>query len=326
MRPERSDGYHFLAEALSEPPDWLALPGRDWPLTQVMAAACGGAGGASNDVQAGLQSALRALESVPPGSLEERRTRYQALLSSPGSSELWMNEAGALTGRMLGDATWDVARWYQAAGLEISGAEQPDDIVLELAFLSYLSASVAAEIRQNEQVFLQQHALRWMPQLGSRLVALCDPVYAPVGQALSAWLAFAQDGEAQVTPFGGEGSQPAVRSCRPSVSPACSLCMGCVAACSREALRVQENSQTTRLVLLADACNGCGQCAAACPQAALCMQDPPIPAGHGWQVLFASPRQLCIRCGAPLVSQAELQYVSQILNHPDWLAVCPDCR
>ena len=309
--PLRSDVYHFLAEALSEPPDWLALPGSDWPLTRAAASFTDQYPAARER----LAPALEALEAVPPGRLEERQKVFKSLLSSPG---LWLNEAGALSGRLLNDATWEIERRYNDAGLEIPGAELPDHASLELEFLSFLSAAEHADWHLAEAPFLKQHAGRWLPELGRQLSASRDAVYSPIGKLLTAWLALVLSDEKR-TPFRDTVLQP-------QVSAACILCMVCLSACPVEAIRVQESPQVTRLVLLSEDCHGCGECAQSCDHGAITMAAAEEYVGGSWQVLFASPRGVCLQCGAPLVSEAELSYVSSILGHRSWINSCPDCR
>jgi nitrate reductase assembly molybdenum cofactor insertion protein NarJ/NAD-dependent dihydropyrimidine dehydrogenase PreA subunit len=309
-----SDVFHFLAEALSDPPDWLALPGCEWPLTAAAAAVIE----ANPAAWEGLAAAVKSLEEVKPASLEDRQRGYEAMLAVSGRSGLWMNEAGALSGRMLGDETWEVERWYRAAGLEIPGAELPDHASLELEFLAYLSADIGEDVLEVSNAFLEQHAGRWLPQLGGRLVKSGDPVYAPIGGMLRSVLKLASVHEAR--------PQAASYPQRPKVSPACTLCMACISACPREVLRIKESPEFTRLVLLAADCDGCGQCAERCEFGALQMMETSAPPAKGWQILFESPRDTCMRCGAALASRAELDYVSTILDHPTWLSLCPDCR
>ncbi len=370
MIPENfSDIYHFLAEALSEPPDWLAWPGSGWPL----ALAFSEVSSASPAARERLEPAILSMEAVKAGSPAERRERYADLMTASASAGIWWNEAGATRGQMLGEVTWEVERWYRAAGLEIPGTELPDHASLELAFLAYLANTEQAEMRRAGQAFLRQHAGRWLPHLGRQLAMTGDPVYAPVGQALYSWLAWVMlDGKGADKPMrqpksgwgavwkfpikrvdwitaGAQrgGCQSMVRDRTatprrsskprltisiakdrqiPSIGPSCNLCMGCLAACPREAIRVQENADVTRLVLASEHCDGCVQCARRCERGALRMAPAGDPPPQGWHILFESPRDRCIQCGSPLVSQAEMQYVSEILGHPGWLALCQNCR
>ncbi len=314
METQRADLYHFLAEALSDPPDWLALPGSQWPLT----AAAENLASAAPLARKGLDPGLALVKTIQAAALETRRQQYTACFNTTAGRSVWLNEAGAINGRMLGDETWQVARWYQAAGLEIPGAELPDHASIELEFLAFLAASELAESRQLEQAFLQQHAGRWLPQLGRILEQSGDLVYGPIGQLLQACLALA----------GGKSAAPPQVSAQhiPLVSQGCTFCMACLAACPREALRVQETQQVTRLVLSPEDCNGCGQCAGVCAPGALQIRAREGQLEAGWQVLFESRREVCPQCGAPFASQAELNYVAEILGHPAWLAFCPDCR
>ena len=64
----RSELYTALAEALADPPDWLALPGSQWPLVSIVR-------------ELGLRSsdacqAVEKMERIPAEPLEIRRERY----------------------------------------------------------------------------------------------------------------------------------------------------------------------------------------------------------------------------------------------------------
>jgi ferredoxin len=85
----------------------------------------------------------------------------------------------------------------------------------------------------------------------------------------------------------------------------------------------------TALALRIDRCTGCGKCTRVCPEGALCMaeNDFAVPAFvDGKIILRQSPRAACKACGLPMISQAELAYLSACLEDPAWLAYCPGCR
>src|SRR5919108_55069 len=77
LRAEARAGlYHALAEALADPPQWLAGPGRTWPLFE-----------AALDCAAFSEAARLAvamLAEVPAEAPARRRARYVALFAGPG--------------------------------------------------------------------------------------------------------------------------------------------------------------------------------------------------------------------------------------------------
>ena len=357
MNAFRSDLYRLLAEALAEPPEWLAWPGREWPLFEA-------ALGAARESQAARQ-AVEALLAIGAEPLDTRRARYAELFWGQGSLSTSLYESGMLSGKILSEGTFEVERWYRAAGLAVAGAELADHASNELAFLAFLSelgdpdapddspactgegeeegSEKAAAALSIEKSFLQQHAARWLPLLGKRMAASGDPVYAPVGQLLAGWLVET----CQVLQVPGFEAAP--RRLKPaafvpgmvedphSLAPSpegrrgegglCTLCSFCVQSCRSGALSIRENEEVTALVLAVGLCSGCGKCVRACEQKALQMQ----PAGAqdaeaGAKILKQSERAVCKACGARMVSLAELAFVSERLGSPGWLDYCPECR
>ena len=142
--PLRADLYHALAEALAEPPEWLAEPGGDWPLCEIavrLAPASAAAG-----------RAIQSLAEIQAEPLAVRRARYAAL-----RPRLCLYESEALTGRAFGEAVLAVERYYRAAGLEVVGAELPDHASVELAFLAHVTAHGARDVERD---FLTRRAGR----------------------------------------------------------------------------------------------------------------------------------------------------------------------
>ena len=109
MTALRADLYHALAEALGDPPEWLALPGCEWPLFESAARL------APSSVAA--RRAVEALVRVGAESLTARRVRYAALFAGSGRPRLWLYESAHVSGRLLGPETLAVERLYRAAGL-----------------------------------------------------------------------------------------------------------------------------------------------------------------------------------------------------------------
>lgn len=302
--PDRADLYAMLAETLAEPPDWMSLPGREWPLYPSVAAL-------ASEFQVASHH-LDCLASIPPEAIHLRRERYAALFAS-GKPRYWLYESAALTGRVLGPRTFEVAKLYQAAGLEIVGAELPDHVSLELAFLSRLVGS------PREKRFLDRHAA-WMIALGRSLSRSGDQVYAPLGALLSDWLGAAF---ARPAPAGKQGKAVAVPTLLDPQD--CTLCGFCAQVCPPRALRVLEDAENTNLVLDTAACIHCGKCEKVCEFHVLKMGTPPAGAA-GQVILRQSPQVGCRHCGQPVVSQAELDYIISQIGEAAWQHLCLDCR
>ncbi len=308
---ERAEMYSALAEVMAEPPQWMSLPGREWPLYELAV---------------GLMShspAVAALGAIQAESLPERQARYAALTGCQLAScqpRFWLSESAFLNGRILGDATFAVARAYSQAGLQVQGSQLPDGAATELAFLAFL---VEQNERAPEQAFLDQHATRWLPALGQAMAEGDDPVYAAIGQLLADWLNHLP------VPVAAPVVSSAVRLPVLLDAPACSLCGFCAQRCPTGALTVRETDLETGLVLLASACTSCGRCVRACEmkpsllsmQVATAEQLSAQPV-----VLRLSERVACTQCGKPMVSRAELDFVISRIGHPTWLDLCEDCR
>ena len=316
MKDRRADLYLALAEALGEPPPWLARRGLEWPLYRHAVALA--------PASTGVARTLPALAQVGEEPPAARQARYRALFSGEGRPRFWLYESLYRSGRLLGPETQAVAQLYAVAGLQIADGELPDHATLELAFLAYLARQPSLNPahahcwRQLERQFLKNHAGRWLPALGRGLVATNDPVYAPIGGLLTAWL------EEQVRrPVGRRGARslPQVREA------ACTLCGFCVQVCPSRALEIEEDGRETALSLVEDRCTGCGRCTQQCESGAmtLCVSDTVTGNGRRRR-LRRSPRVSCRGCARPMVSRAELDFVAERLGRPGWLEYCLSCR
>ncbi len=318
----RADLYGALAEVLAEPPEWMAAPGREWPLFEIAA----GLGPTSE----AARRAVEALAEVRAESTEGRRARYTALFVGAGQPRFWLYESATLTGRILGPATFAVEKLYRAAGLDLVGAELPDHASLELAFLAHLAAIEQDATLLAERQFIEQHAGRWLPSLGRALAGSGDEAYAPIGQLLADWL---------TERAGASAASPVTHQVRSAPSPAirlpaaphpetCTLCGFCVQVCPVRALAIRESASETVLALNAAACVGCGKCKQICKTRALEMKQLPkeLKLSGSWNVLRQSPRAMCRACGEPMVSRAELDFVAAQIGQPAWLDYCLECR
>jgi len=312
--------YTALAEALAEPPAWLAGPGPSWPLFTAAVRVAHRTGSQA------ARRAVAALADLAPEPLPLRRQRYRRLFAGPGRPRLALYESLYRHGRLLGPVTFTLQALYRTAGLEVVGAELPDHASVELAFLAYLAEREAREPdqaaawRQTARQFLRRHAGRWLPDLGRAIAASGDAVYAPIGRLLADLLM-----EAMEPPFPARSDG---LSRLPTVTPAeaCTLCGFCVQVCPTQALAIQETEVETRLVLRSTACTGCRRCEGTCPFDALHLQEGGQAAGRTSIVLRRSPRARCPLCGRPTVSRAELVEVGERLGWPIWLPYCLECR
>ena len=309
---EHAELYNTLAEALAEPPEWMRLPGCEWPLFDLVAHLLPGS------------SVLPKLVAIPAESEPARQARYATLTKGQvGQPSYWLYENAFLTGSILGQATFDVAKYYSQAGLEVEGSELPDGAAPELAFLAYLALNDPA----GEKDFLHQHAARWLPELGKALSLGSDPLYAVIGQILFEWINYAKAGfPAPAMPAvqlrrAGTGQLPVLRD-----APACTLCGFCTQRCPSAALFIKETDQQTSLTLIPSRCNGCARCARVCDAGLISMQPAIQKANASVVVLRTSERVACHHCGQPMVSQAEMDFVIKQLGHHSWLDLCPDCR
>lgn len=315
---DRAEVYLGLAEALSEPPDWMALRGSEWPLFEsaVLLAQ------ASEDAC----RAVEALAQVRAASIDVRRKHYAAFFSGPSRPQFWLYESMYFSGRLPGSQTFAVQALYRAAGLDVEGAELPDHASIELAFLAFLAERStgderAAEWRRIERLFIKGHAGRWLPTLGHALARSGDEVYAPIGHLLSVLM--------------NEALRPShrrkVREQRlPTVelSEACTLCGFCVQVCPTHALFIRETGDETALLLHPSACIACNKCERVCETHAIKMEpatDNAQPTDR-WSMLRSSPRAKCLGCEQPMISRAEIDFVAAQIGNPRWLQYCSECR
>lgn len=304
LTADRAALYAALAEVFSEPPEWMSRAGHEWPLFELAANLLPGS------------PALLGLSTLPAESLSARQARYENLFGNTGRPRFWLHESGFLSGRILGEETFAVARFYRKAKLEVNGAELPDHASFELAFLAHLTERGDLP---TERRFLDEHALRWLPALGRSLSSCDDPLYATLGQLLVNFLETVSAPTVREVADNSESQIPSLLALE-----SCTLCGFCVQRCPTDALFIYETGTQTSLMLAAEKCNGCGKCIPACPDGLLKLAT--ASDHQQTHTLLESEREMCSTCGAPTVSRAEFKYMIQKIGHPAWLDMCLACR
>lgn len=312
---DRADLYALLAETLAEPPDWMSPSGREWPLFETVT-------GLASESEAARRH-LDLLAGIPSEGTDQRRERYAVLFAS-GRPRFWLYESAAKTGKILSPQTFEMARLYRAAGLEAAGAELPDHISLELAFLAYLvSRDGIPTYQEILQPFLEKHGA-WMIDLGRGLKQSGDPVYAPIGQLLADWLTEQMTLPAQPVTV----THDAVRNMLLPVilrADDCTLCGFCAQVCPTRALKIMQNAEGDFLSLNIAECVHCTKCARICEFHALEMRLPAPSAGETL-ILRQSPHVRCQKCEKPIASQAEMNYIVSQIGEAPWQHLCLNCR
>jgi len=331
----RASLYACLAELLAEPPEWMGLPGQEWPLYEALSALA--------HASPTARYYLSLVAALPATRIEQLSERYHALFYS-GQPHYWLYESITTTGRVLGKTTHEMAHLYQSAGLKIIGAELPDHISLELAFLSYLARQESGVSEQSnslihESQFLDKHG-QWMIDLGHALEESGDEVYAIIGGLLADWLSeavsyFSHRSYAR----SHEGHRERINLPAIPYPEDCTLCGFCAQVCPTRALKVLEDDKEALLILNTNVCIHCNKCVRICEFKALksvpykeepkdkdfstCLEKED---GFPYRILHRSPIVRCQNCGQPIASQAELTYIETRIGEAIWQSLCLDCR
>jgi len=316
--------YYLLAEALVEPPAWLADAGKDWALTAAVQTLAHLTGSRA------ARRALHALRDIPAEDISLRRRRYRLVAAGVGRPPLTLYESLHREGKLYGALTDAVARVYHIAGLEPEGAELPDHAAVELSFLAWLaekaaaSPADAADWQKLARKFIEVHAGQWLPEVGQTLAFTNDAVYAPIGFLLMDWLK-----EAARPPRPQPINAEACNLRLPVIPDAetCTLCGFCVQVCPTQALLIKETGTETGLILKPLDCISCDKCEQVCEYDALTLQKTGETVRTEPYALRISERVACAHCGTPMVSAAELDAIAVMLGErPQWLNYCMDCR
>lgn len=140
---------------------------------------------------------------------EQLRDQYSAAMSLNSSPDCPLFETAYFgtdpqqqTQRMA-----DVAGFYRAFGVDSSASEtRPDDLSVELEFMSYLCRKEAfaiehsgpprvAQVRKAQRLFFENHLGRWAAVVGRKLSRLAAPgvFHAAAGATLEAWATLEQE-------------------------------------------------------------------------------------------------------------------------------------
>lgn len=326
--------YQALADALDTPvPAWLSEPGGDNPLMDALAAATRELGSPTCDCL------VEHLVSLPAQDLSMLRARHARLLVGPGRAQILPYESWHRDGQMLGEASQEVAQWYEALGAESGAGELPDHLCMELAFLAYLhrEEARALEVGNAEEAqawhkqarrFLRRHPAQWLPNVGDALAASGDPVFGPLGSLLADFIREETGPRHRPAAAGLKRAKGFPAIGQPNL---CTLCGFCVQVCVPRALYIQETATDTNLMLNPRRCTGCAACTRPCPDDLLQMTRTADTTDLDEETtLFTSSRVLCPACGRPHVSAAELQAVITRLEATgplrQSLALCVDCK
>lgn len=314
--------YSALAEALAakrleELPPWMTSPGRKWPLYGHFLELV------SEESTGSFSRAVKSLEEISASSLLSRWTGFEAVVyGDNNSTPIMLYESKYINGRVPGPITFKIQSLYKQAGLETIGAELPDHISMELAFLAHLAQQEFEETdypwmwREARSLFIKRHAIQWMPRIGQQLVLVDNPAWKALGHLLIALI----ERENSISPT------KIFRDGFPSIleKDNCNLCGFCVQVCPPKALQMIEDEATTALWFSTKDCIQCGKCEQICPEEVIRLQN--VDARRKPHILRESPRVPCARCNQLMFSQAELEYTASRLNNPPWLQLCPECR
>ncbi|MCC7088379.1 MAG: molecular chaperone TorD family protein [Chloroflexi bacterium] len=190
MLAMRSAGYSLLAHA-------FAYPDAD----RVGAIRDAGAEFAAVGLQSPLNGLAHMALAATTDGLEREYVRLCSLSSSPDcpgfETAYFSADATQQTARMA-----DLAGFYRAFGVDAtSGGVRPDDLPVELEFMSFLCQKEAyakdhlgaPRVKQSaraQRMFLEEHLGRWGAPFGRRIAARAVPghFYHVAGLALAEWI------------------------------------------------------------------------------------------------------------------------------------------
>lgn len=125
----------------------------------------------------------------------------------------------------------------------------------------------------------------------------------------------------------------AIRSFTPIVDEnRCILCGACVRACIYDALAMESEPKTPRLLIKLNACQGCYNCLYVCPTTSIKTFEPQL-SYNGWGTLVQDELIKCIYCDTPVGPRRKIEYTERKLAEslePDKIKevtrVCAICR
>lgn len=319
----QADIYLILAELFSsngkeDLPHWFSKQGQDWSLYLYAAEIA-----ALTEHPSFIQAA-EAIGRVPSRPFSEHWSEYENLFYGEGAQPLWLYESYYTDGRVPGPTMFAVKGLYEQIGLEVSGAELPDNASVELAFLAILAKMECNDLTEPDTwrdarfMFIKNHAGCWLPKVAKELIRSQNVAWGAIGCLLLAVIKFPQ--------LGTSPKQIRAKSLFPSIPNAdlCNLCSFCVQVCPADALSLKETHSVTSLWLIPSLCTFCRKCLKVCPQEAILFSKE--IENMESTLLRESPRATCPGCGEPTISEVELNTVAERLQNPVWLEYCFDCR
>lgn len=186
---ERAAGYDLLARCFAYP---------DEAAVDAMRASAAATGHLL--ANGPLDPLLRALASSGHEQMERGYAECFTLTTSPDcptfETAYLCNDPSQQTARMAA-----LNGFYRAFGADTAGGFRPDDVSVELEFMSFLCRKQAYAIERMgaprvrqatraQRMFLTEHLGRWAQALGQRTAAMAQPgrFHAILGNALDAWL------------------------------------------------------------------------------------------------------------------------------------------
>jgi TorA maturation chaperone TorD/Pyruvate/2-oxoacid:ferredoxin oxidoreductase delta subunit len=282
----------------------------------------------------------RAFSKAEPG-LEPEFTR---LFLGPGRPVANPYESVYREDRTMGDTTLDVYRRLVAEKLAPNGRTLPDHIAIELAFMAHLAAREAQAwthdageawgyVAQQES-FLLDHLLAWLPQFCHRILA--GRPHEHYAQLADRTETFVRNDATRVRSWlgNGEGAANDVDKAEwwaVTIAQGCTLCDICVQVCRPGALQQHRGEEMVSLHFDTVLCDGCAACQRWCPEGLVAIArlpegKQPISGELARSALLACPR--CGRFHAPKAMVAKVQ--AQVGQGQEALlqrlALCQDCK
>lgn len=286
----------------------------------------------------------RAFLEAEPG-LEREYTR---LFLGPGRPVAHAYESVYREGRTMGETTLDVRHRLATEGLAPGGQTLPDHVGIELAFMAHLAARealawadgddhTARGYLAQQESFLRDHLVAWLPQFCSRVLAgRPHAYYADLTRRAEA---FVLDDVARVGTWLGNsvGASAAINAQREwwivALSEGCTLCDICVQVCRPGALKRIRHADDGVILLHFEVsqCDGCAACQRWCPENVIRVRRAAAGERPSSGELARCAMLACPRCGklhapAAMVTKVQTQVGTANEALAQRLALCSDCK